>query len=83
VSKAALDHLSRVWAEELSTFGVRVLAFDPGEMDTAMHRAALPDADRATLAAPEHVARRLLDALADARIASGARLTADGLGGEP
>ena len=51
VSKAAQDHLSRILAAELDGTGVRVLAVDPGEMDTAMHAAAIPDADRAALAA--------------------------------
>ncbi|HEU4610924.1 MAG TPA: SDR family oxidoreductase, partial [Kofleriaceae bacterium] len=37
VSKAAQDHLSRVLAAELAETGVRVLAVDPGEMDTRMH----------------------------------------------
>jgi NAD(P)-dependent dehydrogenase (short-subunit alcohol dehydrogenase family) len=60
VSKAALDHLSRSWAAELHGTGVSVVSVDPGEMDTAMHRAALPDADPATLARPEDVARRLI-----------------------
>lgn len=59
-SKAALDHLSRVLAEELTGTGIRVLAVDPGEMDTAMHAAALPDADPAELARPSDVARRLV-----------------------
>lgn len=77
VSKAGLDHLSRLWAEELSPFGVRVLAFDPGEMDTVMHRDALPDVDPSTLAEPARVARRLIAALLDPTVASGARLTAD------
>ena len=44
VSKAALDHLVRVWSAELEAAGVRFLSVDPGEMDTAMHAAALPDA---------------------------------------
>src|SRR6188474_3111509 len=48
-SKAAQDHLSKIFAAELEGTGVRVLAVDPGEMDTAMHAAAIPDADRATL----------------------------------
>ena len=34
------------------------LAVDPGEMDTAMHAAAMPDADRATLRAPPTSPRR-------------------------
>src|SRR5215212_2595515 len=50
LSKAALDHLSRVWAAELAERGIRVLSVDPGEMDTLMHQHAMPDADPATLA---------------------------------
>jgi NAD(P)-dependent dehydrogenase (short-subunit alcohol dehydrogenase family) len=60
VSKAALDHLSRSWAAELSGSGVSVVSVDPGEMDTHMHRAAIPDADPATLARPADVARELI-----------------------
>jgi NAD(P)-dependent dehydrogenase (short-subunit alcohol dehydrogenase family) len=63
VSKAALDHLGRTWAEELRGTGVNVVSIDPGEMDTQMHRDALPDADRAALADPADVARRILDYL--------------------
>ena len=33
-SKAALLHLSRIWNEELAEHGVRVISFDPGDMDT-------------------------------------------------
>jgi NAD(P)-dependent dehydrogenase (short-subunit alcohol dehydrogenase family) len=50
-SKAAVDHLTRTWAAELAGTGVRALAIDPGEMNTAMHAQAMPDADPAALAA--------------------------------
>jgi NAD(P)-dependent dehydrogenase (short-subunit alcohol dehydrogenase family) len=50
VSKAALDHLNRIWAVELAGTGVRFFSVDPGEMDTEMHAAAIPDADRGALA---------------------------------
>jgi NAD(P)-dependent dehydrogenase (short-subunit alcohol dehydrogenase family) len=60
VSKAALDHLGRIWAAELEGSGVRFVSIDPGEMDTEMHRAALPDADPTTLARPAHVAARIV-----------------------
>lgn len=60
VSKAALDHLTRLWAVELAELGVRVLSVDPGDMDTAMHAAAVPDADPAELADPDAVAARLV-----------------------
>ncbi len=73
VSKAGLDHLARVWAEEVP--GVRFLAVDPTEMDTAMHAAALPGADPATLARPADVAARLIDHL-DGELPSGSRLVA-------
>jgi NAD(P)-dependent dehydrogenase (short-subunit alcohol dehydrogenase family) len=56
VSKAALDGMTRTWAAELDGTGVRIHAVDPGDMDTAMHRAADPDADPADLARPDDVA---------------------------
>jgi NAD(P)-dependent dehydrogenase (short-subunit alcohol dehydrogenase family) len=73
-SKAALDQLGRVLAVELTPHGVRVLSVDPGEMDTAMHRAALPDADPATLADPREVAARLLSFIESPDVPSGARV---------
>jgi len=63
-SKAALLHLSRIWDEELAGAGVRVVSIDPGDMDTPMHAAAAPDADRSSLQQPEAAARKFIDALA-------------------
>jgi NAD(P)-dependent dehydrogenase (short-subunit alcohol dehydrogenase family) len=62
-SKAALAHMTRIWNEELSAQGVRFVALDPGDMDTPMHAAALPDADPATLKAPALAARELADTI--------------------
>jgi NAD(P)-dependent dehydrogenase (short-subunit alcohol dehydrogenase family) len=75
-SKAALDQLMRIWAAELDGTGVRFLGVDPGEMDTAMHAAAIPDADRSTIARPETVARAIAEMIDDDTIANGARLEA-------
>ncbi len=58
-SKAALAHLSAIWDRELEGAGVRVIARDPGDMDTPLHRLAVPDADPATLLKPEASAREL------------------------
>jgi NAD(P)-dependent dehydrogenase (short-subunit alcohol dehydrogenase family) len=63
-SKAALAHMSRIWHEEMVSEGVRFLSIDPGDMDTPLHAAAVPDADRSTLLQPEAVAKRLADAIA-------------------
>ncbi|MGH9888512.1 MAG: SDR family NAD(P)-dependent oxidoreductase [bacterium] len=76
-SKAAQDHLSRILAAELEGTGVRVLAVDPGEMDTAMHAAAIPEADRAALQRPGDVAARIAQMIEDdGRAPTGARLVA-------
>jgi NAD(P)-dependent dehydrogenase (short-subunit alcohol dehydrogenase family) len=76
-SKAAQDQLSKILAAELEGTGVRVLAVDPGEMDTVMHADAVPDADRAALQRPEQVAARIVQMIEDdARAPSGARLVA-------
>jgi NAD(P)-dependent dehydrogenase (short-subunit alcohol dehydrogenase family) len=72
-SKAALHQLSRVWGEEHAGDGVRFLSLDPGDMDTPMHAAAVPDADPSTLKRPEQAARELADAVASALPGSAAR----------
>jgi NAD(P)-dependent dehydrogenase (short-subunit alcohol dehydrogenase family) len=63
-SKAALHHLTRIWNEEHVNEGVHFLSLDPGDMDTPMHAAAMPDADPATLKRPEQAARELAEAIA-------------------
>jgi NAD(P)-dependent dehydrogenase (short-subunit alcohol dehydrogenase family) len=75
VSKAAGDHLARTLAAELDP--VRFLAIDPGDMDTEMHAAALPDADPSTLARPADVAAQIVGIIerSDA-IANGSRIGA-------
>lgn len=77
VSKVALEHLGRIWAAELEGTGVRFLNVDPGEMDTRMHHDAIPEADPATLARPEHVAARIVTLVESAHtLPSGARMEA-------
>lgn len=77
VSKAGLDHLVRTWAAELSGSGVRLLSVDPGEMDTQMHRDAIPDADVSALARPADVARWLAELIERAEsVPNGSRLGA-------
>ena len=77
VSKAALDHLGRIWAAELEGTGVRFLTVDPGEMHTRMHAEAMPDADPRALLDPATVAQRIVAMVRAAEtIESGARLSA-------
>lgn len=81
VSKAALDHLSRIFAAELEGTGVRFVAFDPGEMNTQMHADAVPDADVTQLADPVAIADRLVRLVASESVSEKVRWTARELGG--
>jgi NAD(P)-dependent dehydrogenase (short-subunit alcohol dehydrogenase family) len=65
-SKAGLHHLSHIWDAELAGEGVRVLSLDPGDMDTAMHAAAIPGADRTTLRQPQDAAEAIIAAILSA-----------------
>jgi NAD(P)-dependent dehydrogenase (short-subunit alcohol dehydrogenase family) len=64
-TKAALEQVSRVLAAELDGTHVRVLVADPGDMDTQMHRDAIPDADPRELRDPADSARALVRAIAE------------------
>jgi NAD(P)-dependent dehydrogenase (short-subunit alcohol dehydrogenase family) len=59
-SKAALEHLSRIWNEEVTAEGIRVVSVDPGDMDTPLHALAVPDADRTQLKSPDDAAAEIV-----------------------
>jgi NAD(P)-dependent dehydrogenase (short-subunit alcohol dehydrogenase family) len=65
-SKAALRQLTLIWEQELAATGVRFISADPGDMDTALHAAAVPDADVSSLKRPEMAARELVELIAAA-----------------
>jgi NAD(P)-dependent dehydrogenase (short-subunit alcohol dehydrogenase family) len=62
-SKAALMHLTAIWAAEAEALGIRFLSVDPGDMDTPLHALAVPDADPATLKRPEAAAAEIVAAI--------------------
>jgi len=66
-AKAAIEHMSRILALELHGSGIGVIVADPGDMDTDLHREAVPDADPAELADPRDVAPALMRAIASPR----------------
>ena len=77
VTKAALDHLTRIFAAELRDTGVRFFSIDPGDMDTQMHADAVPNADPATLGKPDDIAPRILGIIRGAEhFPNGARMAA-------
>ena len=62
-SKAALRHLTSIWAEEAKADRVGFLSIDPGDMDTPLHALAIPDADPLTLRRPEDSAAELVETM--------------------
>jgi NAD(P)-dependent dehydrogenase (short-subunit alcohol dehydrogenase family) len=56
VSKAAVDTLARVWANETATTALRVNLFNPGPTRTRMRKQVMPGEDPMTLDTPEQVA---------------------------
>ena len=73
-----LLHLSRIWHEELAAHGVAVVAVDPGDMDTPLHAAAVPDADPASLKRPADAARELVARIDAERAGLAVRIDAPG-----
>ena len=65
-SKAALAHMTAIWADEAKADGIGFLAIDPGDMDTPLHALAVPDADRATLKRPETAADEIIARMSEA-----------------
>lgn len=66
-TKAALEHVSRVLAAEIDDPNVRILVADPGDMDTQMHRDAVPGANPLELRDPTDAACDLITAIAEMR----------------
>jgi NAD(P)-dependent dehydrogenase (short-subunit alcohol dehydrogenase family) len=62
-SKAALRHMTAIWAEEAALEGVRFVSLDPGDMDTPLHALAIPDADPTTLRRPEDSAAEIIETM--------------------
>ncbi|HLJ01550.1 MAG TPA: SDR family NAD(P)-dependent oxidoreductase [Bradyrhizobium sp.] len=55
-SKAALETLARVWANETASTALRVNVFNPGPIRTRMRATIFPGEDPMTLATPEQAA---------------------------
>lgn len=59
-SKAALDNMAEIYAQETADTNINVSIFNPGGTATKMRAAAFPGEDPATLPQPEDTAKRLI-----------------------
>ena len=55
VTKAALEHMVRTWADELEQSPVRAVLLDPNTMRTAMRAEAMPGEDPSTVTDPAEI----------------------------
>ena len=55
VTKAALEHMVRTWADELEQTPVRAVLLDPNTMRTAMRAEAMPGEDPSTVTDPAEI----------------------------
>ena len=77
ISKFGIEGMSQTWAAELKESGVRVNCVDPGDMNTAMHRAAEPDEDPSKWTDPADVTGVFIYLASDkSRAVTGQRLQA-------
>jgi NAD(P)-dependent dehydrogenase (short-subunit alcohol dehydrogenase family) len=76
-SKAALRHLTAIWAEETKSENISFLSLDPGDMDTPLHALAVPDADRTALKRPDAVALEIIGSLIAALPSQAIRLAVE------
>jgi NAD(P)-dependent dehydrogenase (short-subunit alcohol dehydrogenase family) len=60
ISKAALEMLVRIYAEEVKSTKIRANLIDPGRTRTGMRAAAYPGEDPMTLPTPEQIAEKFL-----------------------
>ncbi|VVT15831.1 SDR family NAD(P)-dependent oxidoreductase [Rhizobium sp. EC-SD404] len=72
-SKAAIETMARVWANELVNFGVRINNVNPGATRTAMRAQAVPGENPSTLPDPRDVAAKIVK-LADPALAENGML---------
>lgn len=70
-SKAALDALVRVWANETATTPIRVNLFSPGPIRTRMRATVMPGEDPMTLDTPDQVAEFIVPMCAPSWTESG------------
>ncbi len=79
VSKAGLENLALIYADELQSTPAKVFIIDPGGTATDMRAIAFPGEDPATLPPPEHITETCIRlACADADEPSGALVSPSG-----
>lgn len=64
-SKAALEKLAEIYAEEEASTKTRIRVVNPGAVDTALRKNAFPGQDRSSLARPEEITDLFVESVID------------------
>ena len=78
VSKAALEMMAKIYADEIAKTPIRVNLLNPGATRTAMRAQAMPGEDPSSVKSPEDVTEQFVRLSEAACELNGATLDADG-----
>ena len=71
VSKAALEHIVKIWALENKHNNLSISIVDPGKTDTPMRKIAMPGEGSKNLNKPIHVAKLIINEIFSDKIYKG------------
>ena len=61
ISKAGLNHMVKIWADENKNNNLSIAIVNPGRTRTKMRSQAMPGEDKQNLQSPEKVAKKIID----------------------
>ena len=61
ISKAGLNHMVKIWADENKNNNLSITIVNPGRTRTKMRAQAMPGEDKQNLQSPEKVAKKIID----------------------
>ena len=61
ISKAALNHMVKIWADENKNNNLSIIIVNPGKTRTKMRAQAMPGENKKILQAPEEVAKKIVN----------------------
>jgi len=61
ISKAGLNHMVKIWAEENKNNNLSIAIINPGKTHTKMRAQAMPGEDQQNLKSPEEVAKKIIN----------------------
>ena len=74
ISKSALEHMVKTWAEENKENDMSIIIVNPGRTRTKMNEQAMPGAKQENLQSPKEVAKKIIELIFSHKISKGERI---------